>query len=245
VNPEHVAPQPSSTQVPDYDRVWEEVYGDMQDVGPVHRHMKRLMRRSLAPLDYSSVLEVGVGFGHNLPVLTEGRRIERIAGIDISERALEHVRARWSGEFEKLDIERARLRDVYELVCISLVMEHVIDDQATLRNLRAMTSKYLLVTTIGGDYERYRPWEEQMGHVRNYARGELEGKLSAAGFEVMQTIYWGFPFYSPIVRMLQNRMTATHDLSTGSQTIARILYPVFFLNSSRRGDLVLALARPV
>jgi SAM-dependent methyltransferase len=227
----------------DYDRIWDEVYGDIQDLGPTHRHMARLMRRMLTPLDYSSVLDVGVGFGHNLPLLTAGRRIERIAGVDVSERAIAHVRERWTGEFHRLDVSTARLPETFELVCSALIMEHLADDEAALRNIRAMTSKYLLVTTIGGDFERYRPWEEQMGHVRNYAPGELEHKLSAAGFDVVHSSSWGFPFYSPIARTLQNRMTASHELSPGSKLAARLLYPVFFLNSARRGDLLLALAR--
>lgn len=227
----------------DYDRIWDEVYGDIQDLGPTHRHMTRLMRRMLAPLEYSTVLDVGVGFGHNLPLLTAGRRIERIAGVDVSERALTHVRERWTGDFHRLDVSNERLPETFELVCSALVMEHLADDEAALRNIREMTSRYFLVTTIGGDFERYRPWEEQMGHVRNYARGELEHKLSAAGFEVVRSAAWGFPFYSPIVRTLQNRMTASHELSAGSKLAARLLYPVFFLNSARRGDLLLALAR--
>jgi hypothetical protein len=38
-------------------------------------------------------------------------------------------------------------------------------------------------------------------------------------------------------------MTASHELSASSRLIARILYPVFFLNSPRRGDLLIALAQ--
>jgi SAM-dependent methyltransferase len=231
-------------EIPDYDVMWDEVYGDLQDLGPTHRHMARLIRRVLAPLDYDSVLEVGVGFGHNLPLLTAGRSLERVAGVDISKRAVEHVRERFQGAFTTLDISTERLPETYELVCNALVMEHLPDDEAALRNMRAMSSKYLLLVTIAGNFERYRPWEEQMGHVRNYAPGELESKLSATGFEVSQALYWGFPLYSPVARTLQNRMTATHELSRGSRLIARVLYPLFFLNSSRRGDLVLVLARP-
>jgi SAM-dependent methyltransferase len=236
---------PTAADVPDYDEVWDEVYGDLQDVGPVHRHMKRIMRRMLAPLEYSSVLEVGVGFGHNLPLLTAGRKLDRIAGLDLSQRAVEHVRREWGNDFHRLDIEKERLDASFDLVCIPLVMEHVVDDEATLRNLRAMTGRYLLVVTIGGDIERYRPWEKQMGHLRNYRRGELERKLEATGFAVERITYWGFPFYSPIVRTLQNRMTVTHDLSRASKLIAGTLYPVFFLNSHHRGDLIVALARAV
>jgi SAM-dependent methyltransferase len=205
--------------------------------------MLRIMRRVLAPLRYQSVLDVGVGFGHNLPVLTGGRGLERLAGIDVSDRALERVRASWEGDFRKLDITAGRLPSAYDVVCCALVMEHLPDDEAALANMRAMCSRYLLIVTIGGAFERYRPWEEQMGHVRNYRPGELERKVAAAGFQLLQVIRWGFPLYSPVVRRLQNGMRATHELSRSSRLIAQILYPLFFLNSSRRGDLIVVLAR--
>ena len=229
---------------PDYDRVWEEVYGDLQDIGPTHRHMWRIMRRLLERLEYTSVLEVGVGYGHNLPVLTEGRQLDRLTGIDVSERALAQVRRRWPGSFRRIDIEVERVPETFDLVCCALVMEHIGDDAAALCNLRTMTTGHLLLTTIGGNFDRYEPWEHQVGHVRNYARGELERKLVDAGFEIDRAVYWGFPFYSPIARTLQNRMTATSKLPARARLIARILYRVFFFNSTRRGDLIVILARP-
>lgn len=228
--------------IPDYDKLWDEVYGDIQDLGPVHRHMKRLVEGILAPLDYSSVLDVGVGFGHNLPILTKGRSISRLAGIDFSERALEHVRQRWQGEFSNVNVETDRLDSTFDMVCCSLVMEHVIDDAAVLSNLRAMTGRYLLIVTIGGNFERYRSWETQMGHVRNYQVGELERKLEGAGFSVKKMIYWGFPFYNPFARTLQNHMKATNEFNDSKKYIAKALYWLYALNSKRRGDLLIALA---
>jgi SAM-dependent methyltransferase len=229
----------------DYDRIWAEVYGDIQDLGPTHRHMARLMRALLRPLDYSSILDVGVGFGHNLPVLTAGREPLAVCGIDISERALAQARQRWDGDFRRLDIARERLPETYDLVCCALVLEHLVNDEAALRNMREMTSRHLLLVTIGGEFERYRPWEEQVGHVRNYQPGELEAKVTAADFEIKRFVRWGFPLYSPISRTLQNRVEATHELSRAARVMARIMYPLFFLNSSRRGDLLLMLASPV
>ncbi|MBV9837521.1 MAG: class I SAM-dependent methyltransferase [Solirubrobacterales bacterium] len=232
------------TSASGYDRLWEDVYGDLQEVGPAHRHLARLLARMLGELEYASVLEVGVGFGHNLPVLTARRRISRLAGVDASELAVRHVAARWVGEFELLNIATERLDQAFDLVCCALVLEHVPDDRAALANMRAMCSKYLLIATIGGRFERYRPWEEQVGHVRNYAPGELQAKLTDAGFELLQTVCWGFPFYSPLARTLQNRIAASHELSAGARLLARLLYAIYFLNSSRRGDLLLVLAAP-
>src|SRR5205823_14554809 len=191
--------------VSDYDVMWREVYGEMQDRGPVHRHMRRLLRRLLSGLDYRSALDVGCGAGHNLPLLAEGRRLDRLVGVDLADEPLRRARERTGGEFRRLAVETAALYERFELVFTSLLLEHLPDDVGALRNLRAMAARHLVATTIAGDFERYRAFDAQVGHVRNYRRGELEGKLEDAGFRVRRAIYWGFPFYSPLVRRLQNR----------------------------------------
>jgi SAM-dependent methyltransferase len=231
---------------PDYDRVWTEVYGDLQEHGPVHRHMRRLLRRMIGGLDYSSVLDVGCGAGDNLELLTQGRSLDAVVGVDISEVALERARARWpQAEFHHLDVEREALDGTWELVFSSLLLEHLPDDGAALEHLRRMCSRHLVLTTIGGDLDRYRPWDEQMGHVRNYVRGELEEKLAGAGFRVERFIRWGFPFYSPMARLLQNRMSSEPSYSRATRVLADAMHAVYYLNSSRRGDLLVVHAAPV
>jgi SAM-dependent methyltransferase len=222
-----------------YDELWRHVYGDMQSVGPAHRHLRRLERKLLAAIDYSSVLDVGCGAGHNLQLLTHGRELERVSGIDMSEQALARARQRGGGEFTRLDIETDELPDRWDLVFSSLVLEHLVDDLAALRHMRAMTRRHLLVASVAGDFQRYRSWEQQVGHVRNYGPGELEDKLEAAGFRVRRAVYWGFPFYSPLARRLQNRMTAEPSYSRSTRLLAELMHALYFLNSHRRGDLVI------
>lgn len=226
-----------------YDDIWTSAYGDMQDVGPVHRHMRRLLRAMLDRIDYESVLDVGCGAGHNLPLLGAGRRLRRVCGADISQEALRHARDGADAEFVQLDIERNALDEHFDLVFSSLVLEHLPDDEAALRNMRAMAGGHLLVTTIAGDFDRYRAWDEQMGHVRNYRRGELEEKVERAGFTVQDAVYWGFPFYSPLARLLQNRMTSEPSYGLATRILAQVMYATYFLNSRRRGDLLILLAR--
>lgn len=125
------------------------------------------------------------------------------------------------------------------------MLEHLPDDEAALANMRAACGRHLLVTTIAGDFERYRAWDEQMGHVRNYARGELEGKLAAAGFVVEDAVYWGFPFYSPFARLLQNRMTSEPSYGAATRALAEAMYLLYWLNLRGRGDLLIVSARPV
>ena len=110
-----------------------------------------------------------------------------------------------------------------------------------------MTRKYVLLSTIAGDYERYKRWDAQVGHVRNYAVGELERKLEQAGFQVEVAIYWGFPFYAPLTRALQNYTDPTMGrhflIRLFGRVFSELAYLLYFLNSSRRGDVLVVLAR--
>jgi SAM-dependent methyltransferase len=230
---------------PDYNEVWTSVYGDMQHVGPVHRHMKRVVRSLLAPLTYESVLDVGCGTGDNISLLTEGRQIKRLTGADISSWAVQRAQETHKDrEFRVHDIQERPMEGQWDLVYSSLLLEHLVDDVTALHNMRAMTGKYLLVTTIAGNFERYKAWDTRVGHVRNYQVGELEGKVRDAGFVVEKIIYWGFPFYTPLVRTLQNRSdAATGTFSVPARIAAQLLYFLYFLNSRKRGDVLFLLAR--
>ncbi len=43
---------------PDYDQVWTEAYGGIQDSGSTHRYMRRIVDSLLKQLDYKSMLDV-------------------------------------------------------------------------------------------------------------------------------------------------------------------------------------------
>lgn len=235
------APGPTSAR---YDALWSGVYGDMASFGPTHRHLRRLTRHLLRDLAYDSVLDVGCGQGDNFELLCHGRTVSRVAGVDVSHEALERARRRHPGvELSALDICLASLPRRFDLVHAALLLEHVEDDDVAVRNLAAMTKDHLLVSTMAGDYGRYRRWEQKVGHVRNYRVGEVEAKLERAGLVVRTSVYWGFPFYSPLARLAQEATGAgAHPFGAGSRTLSRALYLLYFLNSNRRGDIVLVLA---
>jgi trans-aconitate methyltransferase len=166
--------------------------------------------------------------------------------MDISGEALARARRRLPGaEFWHGDIQAEAPPGTWDLVYCSLVLEHLPDDTTALANLRAVTGGHLLLTTIAGNFNRYRAWEDRMGHVRNYRRGELEQKLETAGFDVAYAIYWGAPFYSPLGRLAQNRTAVgTGSFGLAARLLSQLLYGLYFLNSRRRGDVLVILAEP-
>lgn len=235
-----------------YDHGWEQRWDDMKRYGPYSRHVRRWVHQLIGPLSFSSVLDVGCGQGEMLhELLTTYPTIERVGGVDYSQSSVDITRQRLdTGEFAALDLQTDPMTDHFDApfdLTISLdVMEHIEDDLAALKNMHAMTGKYALVSSIQGTH--LPEWEKEVvGHVRNYHRGELVGKMEAAGFEVLKVVEWGFPFYSPLYRWFLTQVGGQGtdgSYGTGRKLIAQLIYALFLLNSSRRGDLIFVLARP-
>ncbi len=215
----------------------------MQRLGPVHRHIQEDLLRVVGDLDVRTVLDVGCGGGDNLAILAAGSRYE-LTGTDVSEEALRLAAERETGaRLLPLDIEQEALPEHFDLVMSVQVLEHLVDDVAALRNMAAMSRRYVFASTIGG---RMRRSERAIGHVRNYSRLELARKLELAGLEVLWVRGWGFPFYSPLYRTLVELLPGgppTGSMGTATQQVAKALYGLYRLNISGRGDVLSALAR--
>ncbi len=228
-----------------YDHGWETKWDDMKTYGPFSRHLRRLMKQVLRSVYFETVLDVGCGQGSFLTELcAEFPRI-RPNGCDISPAAIELARQKIPhGTFSLLDIGKEHLREQFDLVVCSEVLEHITDDMTALGNLAKMTRKYLLVSAPQG---RMRRFEIEVGHVRNYTSGELIQKVEKSGFRAIKTIEWGFPFYSPIYRdllELTGSKGSTGRFGIFRKALSGIIYLVFTLNSSTRGDEILILAQP-
>jgi hypothetical protein len=157
---------------------------------------------------------------------------------------LSTAKKHFQAEFLQKDIQKEYLYEQFDLVFSSLLLEHVPDDVTVFENLRKMTGHYLLITTIGGNYQKYRKWEDKMGHVRNYSVPELQVKLEKAGFKIKRFITWGFPVYTPLIRQMLNIMpqAGVGKYSIMSKIASKVLYWLCYLNSSRKGDLYIVLA---
>jgi SAM-dependent methyltransferase len=226
----------------DYDEGWG-YWDDMKQYGPMSRHTRRLIWGMIDDLQFQSVLDVGCGQGSPLQEIAIRRPRVELAGIDISPHAVELARKRMpSASFSVLDLTREKLDRKFDLIICTDVLEHIPDDRAAIRNMRAMCGRWCLVSTIQG---RMRSYEKHVGHVRNYRRGELKRKLEQEGFSVRRQIDWGFPLYSPLYREVLRFFppSATQgEFGSKRRLLASLMYYAFFANAPKFGDYVFCLA---
>jgi SAM-dependent methyltransferase len=228
-----------------YDRLWKERWGDLQRLGPVHRHQREALITLVTKLGVRSVLDVGCGSGENLAALARTMPHLALSGVDVSAEALTLAGRRAPGvRLRELDAQRSKLDERFDLVMALQVIEHLSDDVAALRNMAAMADRWVLVTTMRG---RMRPSELAIGHLRNYSDDELRRKAASAGLEVVDLFGWGFPFYSPLYRTVAEWLPGgppQGPMGKGQRRVARLLYSLYCFNIPRWGDVVTMLARP-
>ncbi len=230
-----------------YDNKWSKSWGDMQEYGPMHRHLRRQIMRRVRQFSFESILDAGCGNGLMLAHFRHlyGNQM-RLVGTDVSEEALAQARKHVDAEFISMDLQRSHLPEVFDLVICSETLEHIEDDQSAANNLYQM-ARHLIVSVPGNTFKRE---DTLAGHYRRYTTESLAELLSNAGFQVLEASEWGFPFFSPLYRLLMD--VAPHEARTGNQltwqqrVIGEILHAIFFLNVVKKGDQLFAVAqRPI
>jgi SAM-dependent methyltransferase len=240
-------PDNNALNAGDYERLWQNTWGDLQDYGPQHLHKKRLILKLLQPLQFKSALDIGCGSGTNLLAISQNFNNIDMMGVDVSTSAIEAARRKFDtlhlkARFGLLDLINQSLPEQFDLVLCCDVLEHIEDDRKAISNLAKMTGKYLLVSSPRG---RMRPSERHIGHVRNYRFQEMIDKLREAGMEVVDSVTWGFPFYSPIYRDIQELFPPS--IGEGKwdwkkMVISKFLYYLYWCNLNRLGDVMIVLA---
>lgn len=232
----------------DYDALYKLGWCSGAEWGPTKRHQRRLMQVITRQLNPASIVEVGCGDGMNLVYFKTIYPQARLAGYDISPEAIRLLRER-IGEGQFRDTDLGVVQDFafsYDLVLSLDCLEHVSNDQVMIQNLFKLTSPggHCLAMTLQG---RMRGFEKSIGHVRNYARGELEKKMQVAGFQMVRRLEWGFPFFSPLYRNFLDTGSMNQKtfgpISPMKRLMAQCLYALFFLNRTTRGDYIFLLAQ--
>ncbi|MBL8002694.1 MAG: glycosyltransferase [Flavobacteriales bacterium] len=155
------------------------------------------MYRNVRPFLGDRVAELGCGRGN---MSNYFRRHKQVLLTDYRDDYLDPLRERWGHirrlQFAKLDMT---LREDYtvltryapESVVFLNVLEHIEDDRAVLRHLfDHVPSGCRLVVLVPFGMAYYSDFDRELGHFRRYSKGELDGKMREAGFEVVHQHYF-------------------------------------------------------
>ena len=229
----------------DYEQFWKGYWNDTTIHGPACRHRRRHVTKLLSSIPHQRVLDLGCGDGSFIAECSRQLKGE-FEGSDISEAALEIARKNVPGiRFFQLDLMAGVPDRKYDAIVLSEVLEHIEDDEFVLKAIAPYT-RHVVISVPGGPVGNV---DRRYGHFRNYTDNLLPEKLERCGYDVVTCFRWGFPFYD-----LQQTL-AYKDGEWGSKTmsegrygmmrklIARMVYALYFLNSSSKGQQVFAIGR--
>jgi len=155
------------------------------------RRFNAWMADTIAPHVGRRVLEIGAGIGNLTRRLAPGRALYVASDLDPEHltRLAARMAHRPNVRVARVDLGRAEdfepLRGSFDTVICLNVVEHVEDDLAALRNLRAaLEPGGRAIVLVPEGQSIYGELDAVLGHWRRYAEEELRAKMQQAGFEV-------------------------------------------------------------
>jgi len=231
-------------KMPDNQAIYDESWGnwrDMKRYGPASRWLRSLIFDACRAIDKSpkDIHDIGCGEGTNTLMLAQRFPCARVRGSDFSSTGITVAR-RYLTQTNLTfvhDPNNQALDEPADMVCCFEVLEHVENWRNFLARLANSSRRHLLLSFPTG---RMRPFEVNVGHLRNFANGEVERELALLGFAPLRVSYAGFPFYSPLYREFCQLTNAGDSRMTRGQygflrkSVATILYALFRYGSTRR-----------
>ena len=198
----------------DNNKIWNDNWKEIAEYGTKsagNRWAFYLIRKILKNivLDADSVImDVGCGMGNKSAELAKLFPDNVVYGIDFSTEGIKFA-SEYYASMHNLRFVCDDARNVSERNCEKVgllssfeLLEHIEDWENLLHDFCTISSRYILISTPTG---RMREYEIDLGHYRNFKKGELESFMYSHGFRKVDVMYAGFPFWSPITRDLTNR----------------------------------------
>lgn len=155
-----------------------------------------VVRRILDKLDgVETVLEIGVGVGGLGSRLSQKYQY---TGLDLDSKsaaiARERIAAAGNGRVIHGTTADLEPESSFDLVCAFEVLEHIDDDEASLREWRELVKPGgWLLLSVPARHGGLGAHDEAAGHIRRYTRLGLHQLSGRVGLSVEQVVGYGFP----------------------------------------------------
>lgn len=211
-------------------------WADAHRYSPAPRHRRRIIAQVIRDLDFRNCLDIGCAQPFLIEEILRTKSVS-VAGCDISETVILSNKSRLPGvDFFVADISRPLTHErEYDLVVCSEVLEHVDDWHLAVKNISALSRRWLLITVPRG---RVYPIDQKVGHLRHFEGEELLAELARKGFYPLKVRRWGFPVHSAYKYLINGffRDKIYKNFSEGSygvwqKIVAQVIYGLFFFNS--------------
>tara|TARA_B100000575_G_scaffold122039_1_gene97197 strand:+ start:6964 stop:7719 length:756 start_codon:yes stop_codon:yes gene_type:complete len=136
-----------------------------------------------------SFLEIGCGTGFVLQAISKAFPSTSLYGDEFFEDGLKYAKTRVpNATFRCLDATEMKDEDRYDAIGAFDVIEHIEDDNATLKNcFQALKKEGHLFLTVPQHMWLWSKVDEDACHVRRYSQSELRYKLEQSGFEILMS----------------------------------------------------------
>jgi SAM-dependent methyltransferase len=140
------------------------------------------------------VLDLGAGHGAVTWHLAAGREV---TALDASADCVAALRTRFDGvpgvRVVQGDLRSLEVSDRFDSVLMTNVLEHILDDAAALRDVRAVLEPGgTLVVYVPALNGLYTAWDQKVGHYRRYSKRRLAGVVAEAGLTPIHLRYVNF-----------------------------------------------------